>query len=135
MNKRVLAYIIISSFFATALLALIFRGLPNEKLEWLHTKGRHIKNESGETVYLRGVAVIELNSFEPFGVSKYWGKSKSSPDENYGSLPNSFNLLNESGVRCVRLSLNWYAWMGIEHSKNIIRPEQADNPACLLHLV
>ena len=88
------------------------------KLGWLHTDGKHVKNEAGQIVWLRGAAVVEPNSGNPFGVSAYWGQEDGSYAEPYGYLPNSFDLLKSSGVTCVRLAVNWYAWLNWDHPYN-----------------
>ncbi len=91
----------------------------------LHTDGPYIKDKQGNIITLRGVAVTELNTPKPYGVYKYWGQEDGKYKETYGYLPNSFDRLRESGVNCVRLSINWYSWMGIEHPYNPIPVEEA----------
>lgn len=98
------------------------------RMSWLHTDGRYIKNEANQVVSLRGAAVCELSD-GILGVSKYWGQADGSfldgPNiDTNGYLPNSFDWLKKCGVTCVRLAVDWYTWMGIPNQYNPRSPEQ-----------
>lgn len=94
-------------------------------LGWLVVDGAYIKNENGEIINLRGAAIEELNTPTPYGVNKYWGQENGKYQEPYGYTPNSLNLLQETGTNCVRLSINWFSWMAINHPNNPIPVEDA----------